>query len=67
MKHVRFFAAKTALAVVLAPASSSPRRQAGIPVIDGGSLVQIVMTAIEPAPQGCRRAGAPVESVASRT
>jgi P-type conjugative transfer protein TrbJ len=46
MKHVRFLAAKTALAAVLAGSIITPV-QAGIPVIDGGNLVQNVMTAIE--------------------
>ncbi len=47
MKHVRFLAAKTALAAVLAGSIITTPAQAGIPVIDGGNLVQNVMTAIE--------------------
>ena len=47
MKHVRFLAAKTALAAALAGSSIIMPAQAGIPVIDGGNLVQNVMTAIE--------------------
>lgn len=46
MKHVRFLAAKTALAAALAGSIITPAH-AGIPVIDGGNLVQNVMTAIE--------------------
>jgi len=49
MKHVRFLAAKPALAAALAGSSSITPAQAGIPVIDGGSRVQNVMTAIEAA------------------
>lgn len=47
MKHVRFLAARTALAAVLAGSIIITPAQAGIPVIDGGNLVQNVMTAIE--------------------
>jgi P-type conjugative transfer protein TrbJ len=47
MKHVRFLAAKTALAAALAGSIIITPAQAGIPVIDGGNLVQNVMTAIE--------------------
>ena len=47
MKHVRFLAAKTALAAALAGSIIITPVQAGIPVIDGGNLVQNVMTAIE--------------------
>ena len=47
MKHVRLLAAKTALAAVLAGSNIITPAQAGIPVIDGGNLVQNVMTAIE--------------------
>ena len=47
MKHVRLLAAKTALAAVLAGSIIITPAQAGIPVIDGGNLVQNVMTAIE--------------------
>ena len=47
MKHVRFLAAKTALAAALAGGIIITPAQAGIPVIDGGNLVQNVMTAIE--------------------
>lgn len=47
MKHVRLLAAKTALAAALAGSIIITPAQAGIPVIDGGNLVQNVMTAIE--------------------
>ena len=45
----RFLAAKVALVVALVGGSltSPPPAQAGIPVIDGGKLIQNVMTAIE--------------------
>ena len=43
MKHVRLLAAKTALAAVLAGSIITIPAQAGIPVIDGGNLVQNVM------------------------
>lgn len=46
MKRVRFLAAKTALAAVLA-GSIITSTHAGMPVIDGGNLTQNVMTAIE--------------------
>ncbi len=47
MKHLRFLAAKTALAAALAGSIIITPAQAGIPVIDGGNLVQNVMSAIE--------------------
>jgi len=47
MKHVRLLAAKTALAAVLAGSIITIPAQAGIPVIDGGNLVQNVMSAME--------------------
>lgn len=47
MKHVRFLAAKTALAVALAGSIVITPAQAGIPVIDGTNLSQNIMTAIE--------------------
>ncbi|HRO20517.1 MAG TPA: conjugal transfer protein TrbJ, partial [Alcaligenes phenolicus] len=50
MKRIRFLAAKSALAVALATGfitTTITPVQAGIPVIDGGNLVQNVMTAIE--------------------
>ena len=47
MKHVRFLAAKTALAAVLAGSIVITPVQAGIPVIDGTNLSQNIMTAIE--------------------
>lgn len=46
MKRVRFLAAKTALAAVLAGGIITSTH-AGIPVIDGGNLTQNVMTAME--------------------
>jgi|GEM_PF-3903214 len=46
MKPVRFLAAKTALAAVLA-GSITTSAHAGIPVIDAGNLTQNVMTAME--------------------
>ncbi|MFV8826139.1 P-type conjugative transfer protein TrbJ [Thauera sp. WH-2] len=46
MKLVRFLAAKTSLAAILA-GSVITSTYAGIPVIDGGNLTQNVMTAIE--------------------
>lgn len=47
MKRVRLLAAKSALAVALATGIFTIPAQAGIPVIDGGNLMQNVMTAIE--------------------
>ena len=48
MKRVRFLAAKkAALAVALATGILTTSTHAGIPVIDGGNLMQNVMTAIE--------------------
>lgn len=47
MKHVRFLAAKAALAVAIAGSVITVPAQAGIPVIDGGNLTQNVMTAME--------------------
>ncbi|WP_045764477.1 P-type conjugative transfer protein TrbJ [Xanthomonas albilineans] len=47
MKHVRFLAAKTALAVSLLGVIVTTPATAGIPVIDGTNLAQNVMTAIE--------------------
>ena len=47
MKHVRFLAAKTALAAALAGSIVITPAQAGIPVIDGTNLSQNIMTAIE--------------------
>jgi hypothetical protein len=47
MKYVRFLAAKTVLAIALAGSISITPAHAGIPVIDGGNLVQNIMTAVE--------------------
>jgi P-type conjugative transfer protein TrbJ len=47
MKPEKFLAAKAALAMALWPPGDDGAAQAGIPVIDGGNLVQNVMTAIE--------------------
>lgn len=46
-EEASLLAAKTALAAVLAGSIIITPAQAGIPVIDGGNLVQNVMTAIE--------------------
>jgi len=54
MKRVRFLAAKTALAAVLAGSIVTPT-QAGIPVIDGGNLVQNVMSAMEAVAQTAKQ------------
>jgi P-type conjugative transfer protein TrbJ len=55
MKRVRLLAAKTALAAVLAGSIIITPAQAGIPVIDGGNLVQNVMTAIESVAQTAKQ------------
>lgn len=47
MKHVRFLAAKTALAASLLGVIVTTPASAGIPVIDGTNLEQNIMTAIE--------------------
>ncbi|SFF17646.1 P-type conjugative transfer protein TrbJ [Paracidovorax wautersii] len=47
MKHVRFLAAKAALAAASAASIFITPAQAGIPVIDGTNLSQNIMTAIE--------------------
>ncbi len=55
MKHVRLLAAKTALAAVLAGSIITIPAQAGIPVIDGGNLVQNVMSAMEAVAQTAKQ------------
>ncbi|MCU3088495.1 conjugal transfer protein TrbJ, partial [Enterobacter hormaechei subsp. steigerwaltii] len=55
MKHVRLLAAKTALAAVLAGSIIIIPAQAGIPVIDGGNLVQNVMSAMEAVAQTAKQ------------
>lgn len=47
MTHVRFLAAKTAIAAAFASCIIITPAQAGIPVIDGTNLEQNIMTAIE--------------------
>jgi len=55
MKHVRLLAAKTALAAALAGSIIITPAQAGIPVIDGGNLVQNIMSAMEAVAQTAKQ------------
>lgn len=55
MKRVRLLAAKSALAVALATGVFTIPAQAGIPVIDGGNLMQNVMSAMEAVAQTAKQ------------
>lgn len=55
MKRVRLLAAKSALAVALATGVFTIPAHAGIPVIDGGNLMQNVMSAMEAVAQTAKQ------------
>lgn len=55
MKRVRLLAAKSALAVALATGVFTIPAQAGIPVIDGGNLMQNVLSAMEAVAQTAKQ------------